>query len=208
MRAPETVRIVACSDPHGRVEVARALVEASGPADVAVCAGDLGDRGLGARRMLSALAEAPSPLLIVSGNHDRLDELAALAGRWPHVHLLHGTRVEIAGARFVGLGGAVALAEPSANSEWVHESDAAALLAPHGACDVLVSHTPPAGAADAHFDGSSGGSAAVREAVERLRPALCLCGHVHGSHGVRTRLGGTLVHNLGPVVSHHEMPDP
>ena len=199
------MRIVACSDPHGRLDVARALVAASRSADVAVCAGDLGDRGRGAPAMLAALAEAACPLVVVSGNHDRMDELAALAERWLAVQEVHGARVALGGAGFVGLGGAVALAEPSANSEWVHERDAAALLAPHRACDVLVSHTPPAGAADVHFDGACGGSVAVREALERLRPALCLCGHVHGSHGVRTRLGATLVHNLGPAVSCHEV---
>ena len=200
------MKIVACSDPHGRLAPARALVAASAGAHVAVCAGDLGDRGLGAAAVLEALAGVACPLLIVSGNHDRLDELASLVAGRDRVHLLHGTRAEIGGVAFVGLGSAVALAEPSPKSEWLHETDAERLLASHGACDVLVSHTPPRGAADVHPDGSSGGSEAVARAVRRMAPALCLCGHVHRSHGVRARLGTTLVHNLGPTVSVHELP--
>ena len=193
------MNLVACSDPHGRLDVARALAAAT--ADAAVCAGDLGDRGRDAIPVLETLAGAARPLLVVSGNHDRLAELGAFAAARPHVHLLHGTRVEIEGVAFVGLGCAVALAEPSPSSEWLHEDEAAALLAPHASCDVLISHTPPRGTADRHFDGSAGGSVAVREAIARMRPSLCLCGHVHGSQGVRARLGATLVHNLGPAIS-------
>ncbi len=195
------MKIVAFSDPHRDLDAARALVIASVYADVATGAGDFGDRGVGASEVLEVLAAVHCPLLIVSGNHDRLTELACLADRWPHVHLLHGSTITIDGVVFVGLGGAVARSEPSSNSEWVHEADAATLLEAHERCDILISHTPPVGAADIHPDGTSGGSTAVRTAVLRMHPELCLCGHVHCSHGVRAHVGATLVHNLGPDIA-------
>ena len=204
-REGSVMRIVAFSDPHREVAAAHRVRHASAAADVVVGAGDFGDRGRGARDTLDVLADLHCPLVIVSGNHDRVDELADFAATHAGVHLLHGDGVDIDGVRFVGLGSAVARAQPSPNSEWLHEDEAARLLAAHVRCDVLVTHTPPRGAADVHPSGRSGGSEAVRAAVLRLAPALCLCGHVHRSHGVRVRLGPTRVHNLGPVVSRHRV---
>jgi len=199
------MKLVVFSDPHRRLGAARALVAASDEADVAIGGGDFGDRGQGSLEVLSILATVRCPLLIVSGNHDRLSTLAAFAEQHDHVQLLHGTAVTIDEVRFVGIGSAIAGAEPSPNSEWLHEDEAAALLAPHRHCDVLISHTPPLGAADIHPDGMTGGSITVRDTVQRLSPSLCLCGHVHRSHGVQARLGRTLVHNVGPRVAVHEI---
>jgi len=199
------MKLVAFSDPHRRQASAHALVAASDAADVAIGGGDFGDRGQGALEVLSILARVRCPLLIVSGNHDRLDTLESFADEHDHVQLLHGTAVTIDGLRFVGIGSAIATAQPSPNSEWLHEDDAAALLDRHRRCDVLISHTPPWGAADLHPDGSSGGSVAVRGFIERLSPALCVCGHVHRSHGAQARIGPTLVHNVGPRVAVHEI---
>lgn len=199
------MQLLAFSDPHRDTRTARELVAASAQADLIVGGGDFGDRGLGARDVLDILADTACPVVIVSGNHDRLDELRALTARHAGLHLLHGEAIDVGGLRFVGIGSAIARREPSANSEWLQENDATALLAPHDRCDVLISHTPPVGAADVHPDGSSGGSDAIRAAVLRWQPRLCLCGHVHRSHGVRVALGNTLVHNLGPSVSRHEL---
>lgn len=198
------MRIVAFSDPHRDTSIARAVLDASADAELVVGAGDFGDRGIGAFDTLDILASIRCPLLIVSGNHD-LDDLACFSAAHRHVHLLHGDAIDFEGLRFVGLGSAVAHEEPSPDSEWLHESDAAGLLATHRRCDVLISHTPPRGAADIHPDGTSGGSDAVRDAIERLAPMLCLCGHVHHGHGVQAHIGRTRVHNLGPVVSRIEL---
>ena len=45
--------------------------------------------------------------------------------------------------------------------------------------------------------GQSLGSVAVREAVLRLKPALVVCGHIHGSAGERATLGSSTVINAG-----------
>jgi len=202
------MKLVAFSDPHRRLAAAHALVAASEGADVAIGGGDFGDRGKGALEVLDVLVRVRCPLLIVSGNHDRLTTLAAFADEHDHVQLLHGSAVTIDGVRFVGIGSAIADAQPSPSSEWLHERDAAALLEPHRHCDVLISHTPPLGAADTHPDGNAGGSIAVRDALLRLSPVLCLCGHVHRSHGVQVTLGRTRVHNVGPRVAVHHVDEP
>ena len=64
---------------------------------------------------------------------------------------------------------------------------------------VLVSHAPPYGTAcDRLGNGTPVGSSAVREFIEKHRPALCLCGHIHESRGT-DYLGAAHILNPGPL---------
>jgi Icc-related predicted phosphoesterase len=62
---------------------------------------------------------------------------------------------------------------------------------PEGA--IFVVHSPPKG----HVDGGLG-SAAILDAIERTRPRIALCGHIHECWGQESRVGDTRVLNLGP----------
>ena len=49
---------------------------------------------------------------------------------------------------------------------------------------VLVSHVPPYGAQDKAFIGIHGGSKELRELVDKFKPKLVLCGHIHEDPGI------------------------
>ncbi|OJJ47601.1 hypothetical protein ASPZODRAFT_63438 [Penicilliopsis zonata CBS 506.65] len=49
--------------------------------------------------------------------------------------------------------------------------------------DVLVTHTPPHSHCDSVAAGQPLGCAALRDALETVRPVLAVCGHVHGGRG-------------------------
>lgn len=77
-----------------------------------------------------------------------------------------------------------------------NETDSALWRAcPEGA--VLIVHSPPKGHVD-EVHGRSLGSRAVLRAIESKRPALALCGHIHGSWGREAKVGETRVVNVGP----------
>lgn len=61
---------------------------------------------------------------------------------------------------------------------------------------VLLSHQPPYGVCDT-ARGRHVGSRAVRAAIERHRPDLVICGHIHEAVG-RGDIGPTVVVNPGP----------
>lgn len=64
---------------------------------------------------------------------------------------------------------------------------------------VLVSHTPPLNTnCDRINGGAHVGSTAVREFIEKTRPVLCLCGHIHEARA-EDRIGDTLVINPGAL---------
>ena len=77
------------------------------------------------------------------------------------------------------------------------EDEAAAKLESCPERAVLVVHSPPKGYVDeAH--GRHRGSRSILEVIERKRPALVVCGHIHQRWGGEAAIGITPVVNVGP----------
>jgi len=187
-------RILAFSDTHGSASKADAILAAAGPADLVISAGDFCQARRGLRAAMEPLAPIAAKAVYVPGNAESAAELRAAS----EATVLHGQAVEIAGLTLFGLGYAVPETPFGAWSCDLGEVEAEALLAALETADILISHSPPKGVADRTSSGVSVGSSAVRAAIERAQPRLCLCGHVHESWGMTGRIGATRVHNLGP----------
>jgi Icc-related predicted phosphoesterase len=136
---------------------------------------------------IEGLASVGLPKLGVLGNHDAEDALAAVGAEDVQLR-----RVEMGGLSFSGFGGSPRYSRDGAN-EWT-EKEARKLVERLPAADVLLTHSPPAGVNDEPDDPAHSGSPALREWVERNRPAWLLHGHTlpHPAHRVR-RLGDTRV---------------
>ena len=119
--------------------------------------------------------------------------------------MLHGTSVEIGGAKIFGIGGGVPVTPFGAWSWDLAEDEAAELLEGAAGADVIVSHSPPKGIADRTSSGLSVGSTAVRDAAAAVQPKLLVCGHIHESWGQEGTIGKTKVKNLGPTVNWFEV---
>jgi len=199
-------RILIIGDVHGeqqRLEASLALV-ADQRFDLALLAGDVGvdppwlepdrsgqrsnhDRSV--RQVLEQVRRATgSPVLFVPGNHDLPDppvlEVAENVDR---------RIVKVAGVRVAGFGGAgpTRFGFPY---EWTETAADGALAQLFSArrtpVDIFLCHTPPAGTKlELTASGKTVGSAAVDRWLERARPRLFVCGHIHESWGVETRHG-------------------
>jgi len=196
LRVLQAVKLFAFSDLHRDRGGARRLAAHAGEADVVVGAGDFASFHLGLGGVIDALSEITNPTVLVPGNNETDTALWRACGGWKASHVLHGESAEIAGVRFFGLGAGV----PKTPFPWsfdLSEEEAAAKLerCPEGA--VLVVHSPPKG----HVDEAHGrhlGSEAILRAIERTRPPLALCGHIHDAWGQESRVGPTRVVNVGP----------
>lgn len=186
------MKLLAFSDVHCDQGAIAALVAAAADADVVAGVGDFASVHEGLEQTLAPLREVAVPLLLVPGNNETVDALRAAVAGWDGTTVLHGAGAEIDGTGFFGIGGGI----PTTPWDWsfdLTEEQAAAKLAalPDGA--VLLSHSPPKGHVDKGL-----GSVAVLEAAERSRARAVLCGHIHEEWTSESRIGDTLVRNLGP----------
>jgi uncharacterized protein len=156
------MRILAFADepPHGPIAE---LIAAYRP-ELIVLLGDLEPA------WTEGLAAVELPKLGVLGNHDAEDALSAIGAQD-----LQLRRVEVGGLSFSGFGGSPRYSHDGDN-EWAEE-EAAKLVGRLPAADVLLTHSPPAGVNDEPDDPAHRGSPALREWVERHRPAWLLHGH-------------------------------
>lgn len=194
-------RILAFSDMHRSRRCADEIVAAADKADLVIGAGDFCTMREGLAEAMALLEPVAAQALYVPGNAESAEELRAATG----ATVLHGEAAERAGLKVFGLGYGVPTTPFGAWSCDLTEEEAEALLAGMEAADILVSHSPPKGVADRTSAGAPVGSAAVRAAIERAQPSLCLCGHVHDSWGESGSIGRTAVHNLGPRANWFEV---
>jgi len=191
------MRLLAFSDLHRDLGRAQGLVERSAEADVVVGAGDFASVHKGLEETIGALASIEKPSVLVPGNNETADALREAATAWPAATVLHGERAEIEGRTFFGLGAGIPITPWDWSFDLSDDQAAAALEeCPDGA--VMVLHSPPLGHCDVSGAGDHLGSQALADAIERVRPPLAVCGHIHESWGERSRLGATEVANLGP----------
>lgn len=197
--------VLAISDLHGDGARLERLSEIGAGADLVLVAGDLTDFGgeREARALIDALAWARGRLVTVPGNCDKkavrdLLEAEGLSA--------DGRLVQTGGARVIGAGGSplrTGLTPYERRDGELGEALRSALgsiKAPRGPSGPLVvlSHAPPKGSGADRRKLADVGSPALREACERIAPALWVCGHIHESPSAAF-LGRTLVLNPGSL---------
>lgn len=163
---------------------------------------------------LEFLADAlDRPGVFVPGNHDpELGGFGFFAGipmragfpsRWPGPRgwtNADGQVVAVAGLRIAGLGGSIRYHDGP--NQWTDAQQARRARrltrkAGRRPVDVLLTHAPPRGVGD-RDDAPHRGFECLHDAVDRLRPAWLLHGHIH-PHGEPVpdrRLGETVVRNV------------
>ncbi|HSD25012.1 MAG TPA: metallophosphoesterase family protein [Solirubrobacterales bacterium] len=191
------MRLLAFSDLHRDLDQAGSLVERSSDFDAVIGAGDFASVHEGLEETIDALKPISVPTVLVPGNNETEAALRAACEGWESATVLHGEGTEIDGTQFFGLGAGI----PITPWDWsfdLDEEQASERLAacPEGA--VLVVHSPPRGHCDTSSSGDHLGSEAILEAIERKRPSVAVCGHIHEAWGAEDEVGSTKVINLGP----------
>lgn len=186
------MKLLAFSDVHCDLGAVESLVAQAGDVDVVAGVGDFASVHEGLEQTVGPLRSIGAPVLLVPGNNETVDALRAATSGWAGTTVLHGDGADVDGVSFFGIGAGV----PTTPWDWsfdLSEEEAEGMLAgmPDGA--VLLSHSPPKGHVDKGL-----GSVAVLEAAERTRARAVLCGHIHEQWGSESRIGETLVRNLGP----------
>ena len=186
------MRIVYFSDNHGHVEKLSSMPDA----DLVLFGGDLtmlGDEAVFRKTMETVAARYPDFRGVI-GNMDCWDGEKVLMESG---HLLSLEPTVLQGLRILGIGGGNR-SPFNTPVEWEDDAMAQRLSGITEPADILVCHAPPMGSgADVISNGASVGSTAIAGFVERMKPVLVLCGHIHEAAGIY-RLGDSFVVNPGP----------
>jgi len=198
------MKILVATDFHGREEAVKHTAEKAIAikAEYIIVCGDFTHFGPveQAEEFLGILAKTGLPVLFIPGNCDD-PELAR--SRIAGTSCIHGSFMAIDDIYFFGIGGGAP--DPFRTPFELTEEEIQDLLekAYQSASNpkhlVLVTHLPPRNTkVDVTRGGRHIGSKSVRMFVEKRKPILVLCGHVHESSGV-DKIGKTTVVNPGPA---------
>jgi uncharacterized protein len=192
------MKLLLFSDLHTDTIAAQRIRARAAMVDILIGAGDFANARRNLFNCIAILSTIDRPTVLVAGNNETTAELRAACVSWPSANVLHGNQVIISGVTFYGIGGGIPVTPFGSWSYDFSEEQAADLLAACPPGCILVTHSPPHGAVDCSSQGKHLGSVAVRNAIERVRPQLVVCGHIHASAGQHTFIGPTPVINAGP----------
>lgn len=170
------------------------------------------------RRVRPWLAASPAPRTIATwGNHD-WGGAAPGSPRGPSRYGAAG-RLDVLVDEAVHLvNGATVWATPWSNAfgDWAFMRPPAELAGVYAqiptGIDILVSHQPPHGYGDEQLAPEVGarlhlGSRELLRAIERIRPRLVICGHIHAGHGRYVHQGIPIV-NVSVVDEDYRLAHP
>jgi len=202
---PRNLIIIAISDLHNRRDVLEHILRESADGDVIVFPGDLTHFGSAADTE-HILVQARRVVPIVFGVAGNCDNAAVDVALQAMDASLSGRSVRVGEVGFFGVSG---IPPWQARMYCFPENDLLTRLNVGATATadclvrVAVTHVPPYGTKlDRIWLGSHAGSRAVREIVEKERPTLLLCGHIHEAQGIE-RLGSTQVVNCGAAKAGH-----
>ena len=165
------IKIYAVADIHGsqyKVNLLIKNIKRYSPDLIVIC-GDITQFGPG-EVAKNFLDQIPTDTLAVTGNIDSADVNQAIDDS--KATKIEMKRIIKKGISFVGLNGVDPLQiDIFKNKKLLDENS------------VLVTHVPPYGMQDKIYYGMHGGSKEIRDIIDKYKPRLVLCGHIHEDPG-------------------------
>ncbi len=187
------MNLLCSSDFHGVVPVQMKEIIKKKKIDAILSGGDYSPHGWGGEGEstedpLNFLINLGLPVFSVFGNIDPEEQFFEEFNRKnKNFHFIHLKRVKIKDYYVVGLG------------DFYFDSYALkkfeSLLKQKPDKTIILSHYPPRGVVDKVDFGSHVGSTELRDLIEKYKPMLVLCGHIHEAAGV-DKIGNTTVVNM------------
>ena len=198
----EELKILAASDIHGDTDLVKQLADRAEKEDVdlVVLCGDLTLGEMDTKNIIGPFTKKHKKVLLIPGNHETVATADFLAELYePDAKNIHGYSVKYKGVGIFGAGGATNVGpQPPIDEDEMYD------LLKKGFDNIrylkkkiMVTHIHPTETKIEKFSRFVPGSDAVKKAVERFKPDILLCGHVHEAEGLEDKLGKTRVINVG-----------
>ncbi len=135
-------------------------------------------------------------VLFVHGNHESLATATFLTEQYGITHL-HGIGVNYKEVGIFGCGGAQIGLSQLSEEEIFTMLQKGFKMVNKTQKKIMVTHVHPADSQMEKFSVYVSGSEGVRKAIDKLKPDIVICGHVHEAEGIEEKIGNTSVFNVG-----------
>jgi len=194
------MKILAAGDIHGDISLARKLANKAEKekVDLVVLAGDIVEENNLLPGVISPFLDKKKKVLFVPGNHESLATADFIADFYGITNL-HGYSVKYENIGIFGCSG------NNIGINQLSEDEIFSLLKKgfekikDSKKKIMVTHVHPSDTKMGKFghplvrEGSQG----VKKAVEKFKPDILICSHVHEASGIEEKLSKTLVINVG-----------
>ncbi len=192
------MKILAFGDLHGDSRLAEKLADKADKekVDLVIICGDITNMDTDTTNLIGPFKKKHKKVLLVPGNHESVataDFLAEFYG----LKNIHGYSVRYGDVGIFGAGGAnIGIGQLS-------EKEIYDLLKKgfekirYLNKKIMVTHVHPSKTKMEKFTRFFPGSEGVRNAIEKLKPDIMLCSHVHEAEGLEEKIGKTRVLNVG-----------
>lgn len=192
------LKILAAGDIHGDTGLAKKLAEKAKKenVDLVVLCGDLTYAEHSTENIIGPFKKLNEKVLLIPGNHETMATADFLAELYD-VKNIHGYSVKYKDVGIFGAGGAnIGLFQMSEKEIYdtlkkgfdsIRDLDK----------KIMVTHVHPSGTKMEKFTKFFKGSDGIKKAVDKFKPDILLCSHVHEAEGIEEKIGNTRVINVG-----------
>lgn len=188
------MKFLTFGDAHQDTAAFQAIVARAAKKDVEflIVIGDISNFGRGLRENFKRLQSIGKKVFFIPGNHEEsLGNLPELIKEFPNIVNFHREEFQQGEYLFLGYGGGgFAMKDPEFRKiarRWYGHHQGKKL--------VLVTHGPPYGTKIDLLNERHVGNMDYRVFIERIKPNVVICGHLHETAGVLDKIGKTkLIH--------------
>lgn len=193
------MKILAASDIHGEIKNVEKIVEKAKKYDVdlILIGGDITHFETKLEGIIGELKKVGKPIIMVPGNEESIATIDFLVELYsPGVYNIHAYTIQFKDIGIVGIGGATKVGPHFVTEREIWESLVKGFQKiKDKKIKIVLAHEPPD---KTKLSLKFGGSKALREFIEKYKPDLVICGHIHESQGIVDKIGKTIIINPGP----------
>ncbi len=191
------MKILAAGCLHNDVDLIEKLARQAEDenVDLVVLAGDLTFGEASTDNIVGPFVKRNRKVALIPGNHETVATADFLARKYG-VTNLHGYGLRHGDIGFFGCGGANIGLFQLAEDDILSYLEKSHKYIKDARKRIMVTHVHPAESMMEQFSEFVKGSTGVTAAIEKLKPDLLLCSHVHEASGLEETIGGTRVINV------------
>ncbi|MBW3011670.1 metallophosphoesterase [Candidatus Woesearchaeota archaeon] len=192
------MKIFAFTDLHGDLEALRKIhnkIEKEKP-ELILCAGDLSIFEDHFSLLVSELDSFGLPVLLIHGNHESESLVRNAARMFSNIKDLHKKTYKKSDTLFLGYGGGgFSLVDEGFVKISKKFKDEIRKHKPKKI--VLMTHAPPYNTKVDQIHGNCAGNKSIRDFIEKVKPDIVICGHLHENEGKQDKIGSSRIINPG-----------